>query len=204
MILPREAYDASYFDGKYQTTRHNAGYSTYERWNRRDGVASRGEFWKDMAFDLTNSLGLAGKKVLELGCAKGFIVEDLRELGVDAYGMDWSEYAIGEADRATKQYLYTEDARTGLAQFSRNEFDFIISLRFMECLSDDDIPAVVTALNRVSASQFHRIDEFIGYPKKTGAAQFYNAKLLEDWLSYRWESGTVLQSEENLRKKLTK
>ena len=39
------------------------------------------------------------RKVLDAGCAKGFLVEALRDRGVEAYGIDLSEYAIGEVRR---------------------------------------------------------------------------------------------------------
>ena len=36
------------------------------------------------------------RRVLDVGCAKGFLVEALRDRGVEAFGIDVSEYAIGE------------------------------------------------------------------------------------------------------------
>ena len=37
-------------------------------------------------------------RVLDAGCAKGFLVQQLRARGVEAYGIDISEYAISEVD----------------------------------------------------------------------------------------------------------
>ncbi len=96
-VLQTSEYDISYFDGKKTTLKHNAGYSKYERWRRHDGVDSLGEFWKDKAKKIFDDFSLGGKKVMEIGCAKGFIVEDLRGMGVDCYGLDVSAYAIGQA-----------------------------------------------------------------------------------------------------------
>ena len=36
------------------------------------------------------------RRVLDLGCAKGFLVEALRDRGVEAFGIDVSAYAISE------------------------------------------------------------------------------------------------------------
>src|SRR5215470_19512911 len=36
------------------------------------------------------------QRVLDVGCAKGFLVEALRDRGVEAFGIDVSRYAIGE------------------------------------------------------------------------------------------------------------
>lgn len=46
-------------------------------------------------------------KVLDFGCAKGFLVHALRLLGLDAFGYDTSEYAIENAHPATKPFLST-------------------------------------------------------------------------------------------------
>src|SRR3972149_7064299 len=96
-VLQPSEYDISYFDGNKTSLKHNAGYSSYERWyrNSNDFVPteqSTGEYFKDLALKLKNDYILQGKKVLELGCAKGFIVEDLRSMGIDAYGIDISSY----------------------------------------------------------------------------------------------------------------
>ena len=109
MILDKSEYDASYFDGRTQVLQHRAGYSKYERWYRNQGENSLGEFYKDLTRDYINHLVSANKKVLEIGCAKGFLVEDLREQGVDAWGIDISPYAIGEAPEGVAPYVSVGD-----------------------------------------------------------------------------------------------
>ncbi len=203
-ILKLNEYDISYFDGRKGALKHNAGYAKYERWYRKEGVASLGEFWKDKAKKIFDTFSLSGKKVLEIGCAKGFVVEDLRSLGTDAYGLDVSAYAVGEAASAVKPYLTIGDARISLSGYAVNEFDLLFSLRFLECIADTDLAGLITEMNRISKAQYHTIDEFIGYPDKTGAAQYYNSKLLTDWLKYRLSKGTKLVSQENDTKTLTK
>ena len=197
-------YDIRYFDGKKATYRHNAGYSQYERWRRFDGVNSLGEYWKDRAKSFLDTYALAGKKVLEIGCAKGFVVEDLRSMGVDCYGLDVSAYAIGEASVMVKPYLIVGDARTYLANYSNNEFDVVFSLRVLECFSDAELLPLIKEINRISKFQFHEIDEFVGYPEKQGAAQYYNSKTLETWMAMGFSKNTKLTSREDSQKVLTK
>ena len=99
VLLPVE-YDASYFDGVTQALAHNAGYSRYARWPSADagrmteGRASTGEYWRDKAVEMVHRFDLVGKSVLEIGCAKGFLVEDMVAEGVDAFGLDVSAWAI--------------------------------------------------------------------------------------------------------------
>lgn len=203
-VLTASEYDIRYFDGKKATYRHNAGYSQYERWRRFDGKDSLGEYWKDKARGLLDAYALAGKKVLEIGCAKGFVVEDLRSMGVDCYGLDVSTYAVNEASVDVWPYLTIGDARTYLVNYSNNEFDVVFSLRTLECFSDAELLPLIKEMNRISKFQFHEIDEFVGYPEKQGAAQYYNSKTLEDWLAMGFSKNTKLTSRENSQKVLTK
>ena len=80
-ILQPNEYDISYFDGKLSSMTHNAGYTVYNRWPRisNDFVPSdqsTGEFWKDLALRYNLDHSLQNKKVLEIGCAKGFQIAD--------------------------------------------------------------------------------------------------------------------------------
>ena len=65
-----------------------------------------------------------GKSVLDIGCAKGYLVKALRWLGRDAYGYDISEYALNHADTEISSYLYRE--------FPNQYFHYIISKDTLE------------------------------------------------------------------------
>lgn len=200
-VLDVSEYNASYFDGRLQAMAHNAGYGRYARWYRSEGEGSQGEWWKDYAARWVDQLALSGKSVLDVGCAKGFLVEDLCDAGVDAYGLDVSDWAINSCndprtDLAAKlrrsdlaSRFYLGDVRTALAQFVRNQFDFAVSFRFLECLDPADLPGVVTELNRVSRNQVHIVDQFTG--AKEGAGAYYTQHTTAEWRdSYGWSKGT--------------
>jgi ubiquinone/menaquinone biosynthesis C-methylase UbiE len=69
-----------YFDGP-----RDYGYGGY----RYDGR------WKSVAVDIIEHFNLVqGSRVLDVGAAKGFLVKELLDLGIDAYGADISEYAV--------------------------------------------------------------------------------------------------------------
>jgi SAM-dependent methyltransferase len=62
-----------------------------------------------MAMTIVDTLGIPrGARVLDIGCAKGYLVKALRWLGRDAYGYDPSSYAIRHADSEVKGYVWTE------------------------------------------------------------------------------------------------
>lgn len=193
-------YDASYFDGRLQPTRRNAGYSLYRRWER-DGS----ELFTDIAQGWLNHLTLPNQKVLEVGCAKDFIVENLVDNGVDAYGLDVSDWCINTCNQAGTDQAATIrrpdlasrfflgnalDPVNGLGQFRRNEFDVVISFRFLECIEDADMPTLVSELNRITRGvQVHMIDVF---PSETeGGGRFYTNRTPRQWLDdFNWEVGT--------------
>lgn len=63
-----------------------------------------------MAHELIVSLEIKSKeKVLDFGCAKGYLVKALRLLGVDAHGVDISDYALGDCPKEVENFLYHVD-----------------------------------------------------------------------------------------------
>ena len=79
-------FGAEYFDGKREQ-----GYGGY----RYDGR------WIPIARDMVDYFGLkAGDRVLDVGCAKGFLVKDLGAVcpGLEVYGLDISHYALHRAE----------------------------------------------------------------------------------------------------------
>lgn len=190
-LLQPSEYDEFYFDygkaqGQGSAASVLAGFTKYERWNRFEGANSTGEFWKDKAANWVNHLALANKKVLELGCAKGFVVKDLRDAGVDAYGMDVSSYAIGECEEGMSQYLTQGDIRTDLDQYSNKEFDVVVSFRVIECLTDAEVAQLMDDCQRIGKKQVHIITV------NSTAGAYYNFKTLQEWLALPWPKGTVL------------
>ena len=80
IIAESKKYGQMYFDGP-----RDYGYGGY----RYDGL------WKSVAVDIIEHFNLVkGSRVLDVGAAKGFLVKELLDLGIDAYGVDISEYAV--------------------------------------------------------------------------------------------------------------
>jgi SAM-dependent methyltransferase len=95
-------FDRSYFDDPEALT----GFRGYgEEGNAAEG---RRDF-RSEALDVVAALRSlppgTGREVLDVGCAKGFLVRHLRELGVDAWGCDVSEYAIANAPAEVSQHV---------------------------------------------------------------------------------------------------
>lgn len=183
LLLPSE-YDISYFDGDITSIKHNAGYSKYERWY--NGNSNNFDL---MSVDILNRYAVGNKRILEICSAKGFLVQDLRTRGINAFGVDVSQYAYDQADPSVQPYLTVADIRIGqstyLEDFNNNYFSLIIGMDCLCCFSDAEITAMVTQLNRISSNQFYVIRE-------TSNPAYYNPKTIQQWRdSFSWKQGTV-------------
>jgi SAM-dependent methyltransferase len=78
------------------------------------------------AYRMTKALVevLKPKRVLDVGCARGFHVLFFRKFGVEAYGIDISSYAINRAPRPVKKYLFVTDCNVKICLFP---MDILIS-----------------------------------------------------------------------------
>jgi ubiquinone/menaquinone biosynthesis C-methylase UbiE len=79
------------------------------------------------------------------------MVHALRQLGVEAYGLDASSYALSKAPAGVASYL-----KHGLADdlpFADNEFDLVIALDIMEHISEKELPTVCSEIMRVTSNK---------------------------------------------------
>lgn len=74
------------------------------------------------------------RTALDVGCAKGFLVECLRDRGVHAYGFDVSEFAIGEVRPDIKPYCWVGSASDSITKF----YDLITCIEVCEHLLESD------------------------------------------------------------------
>lgn len=94
---------------------------------------------------IKNIVGL--DKVLDAGCGMGFLVGFLRELGVKAYGFDYSEYAINNCFDLAKEFIQL--SRIEKIPYKDNSFDFIICREVFEHLTVQECLLATKELLRV-------------------------------------------------------
>jgi 2-polyprenyl-3-methyl-5-hydroxy-6-metoxy-1,4-benzoquinol methylase len=80
--------------------------------------------------------------VLDAGCAMGFLVEALRDRGVEAEGIDISEYALSQARDDVKPFL----RQASLAEPLTRNYDLIVSIEVLEHLTPADAGEAVANL----------------------------------------------------------
>jgi hypothetical protein len=105
-------YDAYYF-------KHNCG-KPYER------NAEWSAFFTDMADAIIRRIN--PKTALDVGCAMGMLVEAFRDRGVEACGLDLSEYAIGQVREDIRPYCRVATLLDPIP----DHYDLIISIEVLE------------------------------------------------------------------------
>ncbi len=74
------------------------------------------------------------RTVVDAGCAMGFLVETLRDRGVEAYGVDISKYAISKVYEDVRPYCWVGSITE---EFPR-AYDLIVVIEVFEHLPEDD------------------------------------------------------------------
>lgn len=92
-------------------------------------------------------------KILDYGCARGFVVRAFRELGYCAFGVDVSEWAIENADKRVRECVALIDpdkpqyVRYGDGGVSTlGEFDFVIAKDVLEHIPDGCLEKTISQL----------------------------------------------------------
>ena len=75
-----------------------------------------------------------GKRVLDAGCAMGLLVEALVERGIDAHGIDISEYAISQAAPSIRDRVRVGSLTTPLD----SRYDLIVCIEVLEHMPPAD------------------------------------------------------------------
>lgn len=112
--------------------------------------------WVSFAKKLIAHYGLKpGDRVLDIGCAKGFVVHDFRAEGMAAFGLDISDYAIANAMEDVKPFLRTGTA-ADLSAYADKSFDLVLSINTLHNLA---LPQLFQALREIE--RVGRKDKFI-------------------------------------------
>lgn len=125
-------YDEEYFENGIVTGL--SGYMNY-RWIP--------ELTLPMCHHLIKHLGIADDHiVLDFGCAKGFLVRALRLLGVDAYGVDVSQYAISQVPAEISSYCSLIRGCEDSQCFVRR-YDWLISKDVFEHIPEENLKVLL-------------------------------------------------------------
>jgi 2-polyprenyl-3-methyl-5-hydroxy-6-metoxy-1,4-benzoquinol methylase len=96
------------------------------------------------------------KKVMVLGCARGYLIRALREVGVEAYGVDISKWAVENADEKAKNYIYLGDI-ADLSRWKNGEFDLVVAADVLEHIPKEKLPKVLDEIARICSRHVYAL-----------------------------------------------
>ena len=132
-----QQFGREFFDGDRKT-----GYG---------GFSYQSRFWQPVIPDFATHFGLNSQSsVLDVGCAKGFMLYDFQQLipGIQVAGIDISRYAIENSIEAVRPFLQVADARK--LPFPDRSFDVVISITTVH---NFDCAELITALKEIERVQ---------------------------------------------------
>ena len=119
-------------------------------------------FWQPVIPTFRQHFGLtASSSVLDVGCAKGFMLHDLSQLipGITVRGVDISDYAITHAIDDMKPFVAVGDARK--LPFADKSFDLVISINTIHNLDRKACGEALREIERVSRGKsFITVDAY--------------------------------------------
>lgn len=108
-------------------------------------------FWQPVVPTLQQHFGLdASSSVLDVGCAKGFMLHDMTVLipGITVKGIDVSDYAITHAIEDMRPHVQVADGRA--LPFDDRAFDVVISINTVHNLGREECGLALREIQRVS------------------------------------------------------
>jgi SAM-dependent methyltransferase len=105
-------------------------------------------YFDQLADDVVS--GLAPARVLDAGCALGLLVEKLRARGVEAWGVDISEYAIGEVDASVREHCAVGSLTDPLPVGFPDRYDLVTCIEVVEHMPPPEGEAAIARLAAVA------------------------------------------------------
>lgn len=135
-----KAFDKEYFNGGG----HVGGY------------ANEG-YWDYPVHWITFNHVLAKKpeSVLEVGCARGYLVKRFEDIGIKSKGLEISQHCY--LTRATDGVIKWDITKTPWP-IADKEFDLCISVAVLEHIPEKYLPAIMSEMRRVSKRGLHGVD----------------------------------------------
>ena len=174
-------FGREFFDGD-----RNQGYGGFNYMSR---------FWQPVVPTIKDYWQLTGSSsVLDVGCAKGFMLHDLKELipGITVKGVDISQYAIDQAMDDIKSHVQVANA-THLP-FADKSFDVVISINTVHNLERGECGLALQEIERVSRGKsFITVDAYRNDEEKERMyAWNLTAKTImsvDEWIAFFKEVG---------------
>lgn len=146
-VMVAKKYGKDYWDGD-----RRYGYGGY----KYDGR------WKVVAEQLIQIYQLPrNAKILDVGCGKGFLLYELKQVLPDAEvtGFDISEYGIANAKEEIRDRLFVYKAQDAYP-FGDKQFDLVISLGCCHNLRFFELKSALSEIERVGKNKYFMVESY--------------------------------------------
>lgn len=152
VVAESKKFGKLYFDGP-----RDYGYGGYHYDGR----------WKPVATDIIKHFGLSqGARVLDVGCAKGYLVRELVNQGIDAFGVDISPYAVENCHPDVVGRVHVGNVVD--LSFVDDAFDCVLAIDVVHNLSRNLAGVALKEIQRVSGGRaFVRVDSYRTHEQKS-------------------------------------
>jgi SAM-dependent methyltransferase len=176
--LDDDVYGAHYF-GQGRDASDRAFLSGYERYDRDTSNANVAAYLVWRHFPVSTAL--------DVGCATGFVVEALRELGIDAKGVDVSRYAVEHPARGAAGHLRSGNL-LGRLPYRARRFELVTAFETLEHLPPTAVPRALRELRRVTSRYVVATIPSFG-PNPHGPGGWFEVKVPDHRLDHYYSLG---------------
>jgi ubiquinone/menaquinone biosynthesis C-methylase UbiE len=146
-MLKAKEYERDYWDGA-----RRYGYGGY----RYDGR------WKPVAQQLIDTYQLtAESRILDVGCGKGFLLHELKQLlpAATCVGFDVSKHGIADAPDGIREALFLHRAQDPYP-YGDKHFDLVVSLGTLHNLRVFDLKSALGEIERVGRRAYVMVESY--------------------------------------------
>ena len=146
-MLKAKEYELDYWDGD-----RRFGYGGY----RYDGR------WKVVAEQMIQIYGLRdGARILDVGCGKGFLLHEFKQLlpGADVVGFDVSKHGLADAPDAIKPHLFRYRAQDAYP-WGDQHFDLVVSVGALHNLRLFELREALKEVERVGKNKYVMVESY--------------------------------------------
>ena len=154
-MIEQKKYNSDFFDSAYFLDGTKSNYfGDFFDWEKRKNtfIAEAGRMIQRFK----------PKKVLDIGCALGFFVQGFNECGIEAHGVDISEWAIKHA----KPNCQVVDICEQKLPFEDNYFDLVTCYDILEHIPVQFHEFVFSEINRVCSKTLYIHQPFLVMPEQ--------------------------------------